>query len=280
MNFFSGRDLFIATKHRKEKVIAPLLTEALGVNCISNPQLDTDSLGTFSGEVQRPGDPLETIRKKCFLAVETYQCDLVVASEGSFGPHPFLPFVAADDELMMLIDYRNNIEIIVRELSTETNFNAGIIRSEKELMEFANSVHFPSHALILKAAKDDFSGMQKGIQNEQELVEAFHRIYANKKSVYVETDMRAMYNPSRMKVIESAAHKLITKINSSCPQCQFPGFDVVEVIPGLRCEVCHCATNSTLKHKLQCARCKYTEELLYPKGKKVENPMYCDYCNP
>jgi hypothetical protein len=277
---FSGRDLIIATKHKKEKVITPLIRDALGVNCLTIPDLDTDLLGTFSGEFQRLGNPLETLRKKCLLAIDTYNCDLLIASEGSFGPHPLMPFVAADDEWLMLMDRRNDLEIVVREISTETNFNAKTVLTENELLEFAHSVHFPSHALILKAAKDDFSGMQKGIQNEQELVEAFHRLYAYKKSVYVETDMRAMYNPSRMKVIESATHKLIAKINSSCPQCQFPGFDVVEVIPGLRCEVCHCATSSTLKHKLQCARCKYTEELLYPKGKKVENPMYCDYCNP
>ena len=64
MDFFSGRDLYIATKHNKERVIAPLLSKILNVNCIPTPQLDTDALGTFSGEILRPGDPLETIKKR------------------------------------------------------------------------------------------------------------------------------------------------------------------------------------------------------------------------
>lgn len=277
---FSGRDLIIATKHKKEKVITPLIRDALGVNCMTIPDLDTDLLGTFSGEIQRPGNPLETIRKKCLLAAETYNCDLLIASEGSFGPHPLMPFVTADDEWLMLMDRRNDLEIVVREISTETNFNAKTVRSENELLEFAHSVNFPSHALILKASKDDYTNMTKGLQNAKDLIEAFDKLFSINRSVYVETDMRAMFNPTRMKVIESAVHKLIAKINSSCPACHLPGFDVVEVIPGLPCELCHCPTNSSLKHKLQCARCGFIEEKLYPKGKKEENPMYCDNCNP
>ena len=57
---FQNRQLLIATKHNKERVIAPLLEEALGVTCVVNDTFDTDTLGTFTGEVERTLDPLAT----------------------------------------------------------------------------------------------------------------------------------------------------------------------------------------------------------------------------
>jgi hypothetical protein len=88
--YFEGRQLLIATKHNKERVIAPLFEKALGVTCIVPDNFDTDLLGTFSGEVEREQDPLSTARRKCLLAMQQANCDLAIASEGSFGPHPSL----------------------------------------------------------------------------------------------------------------------------------------------------------------------------------------------
>ncbi len=85
---FEGRYLVIATKHNKEKVIAPILERELGVKCFVPVNLDTDALGTFTGEVERKDDPITTARKKCLLAMELENCDMAIASEGSFGPHP------------------------------------------------------------------------------------------------------------------------------------------------------------------------------------------------
>lgn len=45
---FKGRNLLIATKHEKEKVIAPILDKELGVNCFVVTNLDTDEFGTFT----------------------------------------------------------------------------------------------------------------------------------------------------------------------------------------------------------------------------------------
>ena len=119
---FKGRKLLIATKHEKEKVIAPILEKELGVSWFVINDFDTDELGTFTGEIERKDDPIITARKKCLLAIELTNCDLAVASEGSFGPHPTIYFVPADDEFLLFFDKKNDLEIIVRELSTETNF--------------------------------------------------------------------------------------------------------------------------------------------------------------
>lgn len=119
---FAGRRLLIATKHEKEKVIAPILERELGVTCFVSEKFDTDTLGTFTGEVARHDDPLTTARKKCQMAMVLNECDLAVASEGSFGPHPYLFFVPANEELLLFLDKKNNLEITVRELTTDTNF--------------------------------------------------------------------------------------------------------------------------------------------------------------
>ena len=209
---FKGRKLVIATKHDKEKVIGPLIEAAVGVHCFIPENFDTDLLGTFTGEVERKDDPLTTLRNKCLKALELTGCNLGIASEGSFGPHPSIFFVPADDELLIFIDKKNNLEIIVRELSTKTNFNGGEIKTEKQLHEFATNANFPSHGLILRKAKDDFSEIVKGITSWQKLTDTFEIFIGKVGVAYAETDMRALYNPTRMGIIETAAKKLVQKI--------------------------------------------------------------------
>lgn len=277
---FKGRNLLIATKHEKEKVIAPILEKELGVKCVVSSNFDTDILGTFSGEIERKEDPITTARNKCILAMEISNYDLVVASEGSFGPHPNIPFIAADDEFLLFIDKKNNLEIIVRELSTETNFNAAEIRSEEELKQFINTANFPSHALILRKSNNDFTEIIKGITDNELLNNRFHYFISKYKTAYIETDMRAMYNPTRMKVIEQATQKLVKKLNSCCPTCNTPGFDISDSKKGLLCELCNNPTRSTLSYFYICKKCNYTKEEMYPHGKLKEDPMYCDICNP
>jgi hypothetical protein len=277
---FKGRGLVIATKHEKEKVIAPLLEEALGVVCFIQEDFDTDTLGTFTGEIERELDPISTARQKCLMAMEASNCDLGIASEGSFGPHPSLFFVSADDEFLIFLDKKNNLEIIVRELSTETNFNGSQIKNEQELLAFADLIKFPSHGLILRQSKTDNSDLVKGITSLEDLKRSFHLMLEKFSAVYAETDMRAMYNPSRMNVIENAAKKLVDKINACCPQCNIPGFGVTDSKKGLECSLCGSPTNSTLSFISSCQKCTFKKEEMYPHKKTTEDPMYCDFCNP
>jgi hypothetical protein len=277
---FEGRNLLIVTKHEKEKVIAPILEKELGVRCFLTNNFDTDELGTFSGEIERKGDPVSTVREKCLRAMQQVNCDLAVASEGSFGPHPTIFFAPADDEFLLFLDKRNDLEIIVRELSLETNFAGSEIGTEIELNEFAENALFPSHALIVRKSQKDFSTIIKGITNSTVLKAAFDELITEYGTAFVETDMRAMYNPTRMKVIEKAAIKLAQKIKSLCPNCKTPGFGITKVSDGLPCEVCCFPTRSTLSYISTCKKCNHTKEERYPNGKTTEKPMYCDYCNP
>lgn len=277
---FTGRKLLIATKHEKEKVITPLLEKALGVKCFVAENFDTDILGTFTGEVERTDDPVSTARSKCLIAMSLNDCDLAIASEGSFGVHPFLFFIYADDEIVMFIDKKNDLEITARELSTETNFNGEKIKTEKQLFDFAEKSKFPSHALILRKSKEDYTEIIKGITDRGQLKKYFNEFLEKYAVAYVETDMRAMYNPTRMSVIGRAVQKLVDKINSYCSQCNTPGFGITEAKPGLPCNLCGSITRSTLSYIYTCKKCSFTKEEMYPHKKTTEDPTYCDYCNP
>ncbi len=277
---FANRKLVIATKHEKEKVIAPLFEKAFNVNSFVPKNFDTDLLGTFTGELERQADVLATLRNKCLMAMDLNNCDLGVASEGSFGMHPSIFFVSADDEFIILIDRKNNLEIIERELSTHTNFNGNEIKTVKQLNEFAHSVKFPSHALILRKASGDTTEIMKGINSRENLEKGFKHFINKYGSVYAETDMRALYNPTRMEVIGRAAEKLVTKIQSLCPECSTPGFGITSATKGLPCNSCGFATQSIISYTRECSKCGYRKEDMFPHNKTTEDPMYCDICNP
>lgn len=277
---FKGRKLVIATMHEKQRVIAPIFESKLGVKCIIDKTLNTDLFGTFSGDIERKDSVIEVLRSKCSQAMKVTKTDLAIASEGSFGCHPYSFFSPANEEWLMFIDRENQLEIVEKVISSETNLNGAFIKSQQELLEFANKCNFPSHALIIKDQEKNFSFLQKGICSKKELIKQFKECMLTHGFVFVETDMRALFNPTRMKVIERATQKLIDKILNCCPVCETPGFGIVNAIEGLPCKSCNSATKSILYHILTCQKCEHTNKLIYPTGKTSEDPMYCDRCNP
>lgn len=277
---FSGRKLLIVTQHGKERVIAPTMESQLGVICTHAKNFDTDQFGTFTGETERTLDPLSAAREKCIGGMTLNCCDLAVASEGSFFPHPNIPFVPLHEEVLIFIDTRNNLEISIKQHSIETNFGSTVATREEDLIDFAHQSKFPAHKLMLRKTKDDFDEIFKGIGDWQTLLTTFSKLLKKYASVYVETDMRAMNNPTRMSVIQSATRKLVDKINSLCPSCNTPGFGVMHIQSGLPCELCGAPTKSILSEIHQCKACSFQFEKLYPNQKTTEDPMYCDFCNP
>lgn len=279
MELFQGRKLIIATQHGKERVLAPPLRAALGVRPWVPADLDTDQFGAFSGEVVRTDDPLTAARRKCELAMERTGGDLAVASEGSFGAHPHIPFVPGNEELVLLVDRRNGLEIFGQELTTTTNFAGRSVGDWSAAKAFATEAGFPEHRLILRPAKGETTAIVKGIGDWEELRRHVTTLLQQQESLFLETDMRAMYNPTRMQVIAAAAERLIAKVKQCCPACQTPGYSVVETLPGLPCADCGLPTRSIRAYRYACQRCAHTETAERT-DKPTEIPMYCDYCNP
>ena len=120
--FFANRVGVLATMHRKEKVIAPILEQELGIKLQIPENFNTDRFGTFTRDRDRPGNQRSTARLKAESALELTGESLAIASEGSFGPHPSFPMVACNCELVVLVDRAHNLEIFGQEISLGTNY--------------------------------------------------------------------------------------------------------------------------------------------------------------
>ncbi|NBP67175.1 MAG: hypothetical protein EBR30_11085 [Cytophagia bacterium] len=275
VGFFKGRKAVIATKHAKEKVMQPLLHNYLGVDCFTLYEFDTDVFGTFAGEVERRLAPKDTLREKINAAMQISKADLGFGSEGSFGPHPQIPFIPCDIELVMMIDQKHNLEVVASHLTTETNFRQAQVSTIQDLHGFLESVDFPTHSVILKEEKS--KEIRKGINNWGDLYQATLALGLGRNVLTIETDMRAMFNPTRMQVIESTTKMLLDKVMQQCPACNMPGYGDEEFVSGLPCSLCGEATDLVKQKIIHCPHCgHHTSHDI----KKKASPMYCNHCNP
>ena len=279
-----NRTAILATMHQKERVMAPILERELGVNIVVPTDLDTDSFGTFTREVKRLGTQIEAAREKASKALDIAGETLAFASEGSFGPHPGMPYLPANLEIVILLDRVNNLELIGESLSVETNYSHQLVFSIEEAVNFAKQAGFPEHGLVVIAGDVALGNGEivKGISTEKQLFDAVEA--GLKKSstgrVHIETDMRAMHNPTRMKNIENATLDLVKKFHRFCPECGWPGFEVAERKIGLPCGLCYFPTQIVRSQIYQCRNCSYTKEELFPNGTETADPAQCQYCNP
>ncbi len=276
-SFFANRTVVIATMHHKEQAIAPLIESALRVKTQVPDDFDTDRLGTFTRDIQRPADQLATARLKAEAALALTGESIAIASEGSFGPHPQVPFAACDRELVLLLDTRHQLEIVGEALSTQTNFQGQTIRSVQAALDFAKAVGFPEHGLVVVS-----SAIIKGITTEASLIEAVTLALEQSpdRQAHIETDMRALYNPTRMQVIGEATAALVQNIKQLCPECGFPGFTTAQRYPGLPCGLCQAATLLTLSVVCRCKHCRFQQTRQFPDGNQFADPTYCPCCNP
>jgi hypothetical protein len=279
---FGNRTAVLATMHGKEQVIAPILEEQLGIHVVVPANFNTDHFGTFTGEIERTGTQIEAARLKAQRSLELTGERLAIASEGSFGPHPSSPFIASNLEIVLLLDTRHDIEIVGTALSMETNHSHKTVRTLKEAKDFASKIGFPQHGLIVSATQKSSPQdlIFKGIVSEASLKEALQTVFGQSPTALIQTDMRAMHNPTRLKVIAEATRDLVAKVGSFCPQCGWPGFGVTKRRIGLPCEWCLAPTELVLAVVSECKKCSHRIEQKYPEGKEFADPGRCLFCNP
>lgn len=280
MSIFEHRTLLVATKHQKEKIIGPLFEKAFGGKVIVPKDFDTDQMGTFSGEIERMEDPISAARIKCEKAHEITGIDLVLSSEGSFGPHPSLIFLPCNEEILFLKDFAHQLEIIVSSRTLETNYASFTYSTPQALKEFMQVVKFPKHYLMLKNASNDFSEMTKGISSHKQLNKLIQEKLSKFGTFFLETDMRAFANPTRRKHIRKVARELIRRMKCVCPTCERPGLSIKELVKGLPCGHCLRPTSGILKWVYICEGCGYSKVKNNKKNSGLQDPMYCDFCNP
>jgi hypothetical protein len=279
---FKDRKLVIATMHGKERVIAPILERELGVKVILPVGFDSDKYGTFTRDIERAGNQLEAARLKLKVAMEMTGVDLGVSSEGSFGAHPSIPFVQSDFELILFVDAKHGYEIRGHHRTAETNFEGQDITSLEEALVFAKKIGFPEHGVIVRRRKDGRGWIDKTIRTEDQLIETVKRKLARPftHKLFIETDMRADRNPTRMLAIEQATLDLLKNIRSECPQCAAPGFVCINFEKGLKCSLCGSPTDLPMNDIYSCGQCAYEEKRPVVEFGESADPKYCQYCNP
>ena len=280
MDFFKGRKVVIATKHKKEKVLQPLIESELGVNTFVPSDFDTDVFGTFTLDIKREGTALDALNKKVSTAMDIYDTDIAIASEGSFGPHPEVPFVNSNLELVMLLDKKNKIEIIGKHFSTNTNFNQKYVDNINEAIEFAESVGFPEHGVIVRC-DEHAKEIYKDIENWNDFNNIVSLILEKnpKHNVFLETDMRAHRNPTRMKNIEKAGIDLIKNTKNTCPDCGTPGLQSKEPTDFLPCGLCGLKSEIPCEYCYICQKCDFFENRRITDDSCID-PGRCQNCNP
>lgn len=279
---FEGRTLVVATMHGKERVIAPLLEERLGVRCVVPEGFDSDRFGTFTREVPRAGDALAAARAKVRAAMQLVGADLGVASEGCFGPDPAAPFVSSDLELVLLRDERAGQEVRGSFRTFETNVAGAWVQSAEEALAFAARVGFPAHGVIARA--DDRSAREicKALDTEEALLGAVRALLGRSPDgrIYLESDLRAHRNPTRMRAIGRATEALLENVASCCPRCAAPGFSVVELRRGLPCAWCRRPTDLPREEVRRCEPCGAEVSEPSTRYGEASDPRYCGACNP
>jgi len=284
--YFKNRTCHVASLHEKHLAIAPVFASILGLNTEPFP-INTDLLGTFTKEVERSLSPMLCAKEKCLMAIDALslhgQADIVIGSEASFGPHPYLPFSAAGHEILYFIDTKNHFELSIQELFLKTNFAFDLFDDFSLLNKAVENWGFPSHALIVKAHQPkEQNTIFKGISTLDALYDAFiqSKSLSFDQKVSVETDMRAHKNPTRMETIRELATKFAIRIKNFCPSCHTPGFGIIETKKGLPCDECSFPTDLNLSLLFGCAKCTYQEDREREDQKRSADPRYCPMCNP
>lgn len=283
-NTYQDTCIIIPTKHAKSIAIAPPFWNHLQADILEY-YIDTDKLGSFSGEVERKENAIQCARSKCQWALELLgeKVERCIASEGSFGPHIHIPFLPCDHEVLYFIDRKLGFHLHMSHITEKTNYQMKSLGSLEELHQFTDTSQFPSHALIIRPNNRSNSDIIfKGIQDLSTLEQAFEqsRNASIDGKVWVETDMRAQFNPSRMAAIGELADKMARRLATSCPSCNAPGWGIINTKKGLNCEHCHQETAMVSHEIYGCVLCDHTEILPRADGMKTAPQMHCGKCNP
>ncbi|CAM2766138.1 DUF6671 family protein [Legionella worsleiensis] len=276
--YYKNHCVLLASKHQKEQAIAPPFEKVLSCS-LEVLEFDTDQFGTFTGEIPRVLSPYETCLLKAKSAAEQHGFSCSVASEGSFGPHPLLPFIASAQEIMVFVDREHDWVIAEQLVSQKTNYAMQTINQKTDIEPFLHQVQFPSHGLIVQLQSDK-RVLAKGIKDRDLLFHHLTAGFQHDDELIVTTDMRAMMNPLRMEVIGELANKLALRIACVCTQCSSPGFGFKSTHGALPCACCGSASSFYAQEVWGCITCDHQEYKMRKDQLLEADPAYCNYCNP
>jgi len=280
---YSGRRISLATMHAKEKAISPAVTSMLGAQIVLPSRLDTDVLGTFTGEIERVGTMGEVAIAKARMGMQRTGLKLGIASEGTYGRHPYIPFAIGGSELMVFVDDEYDLIIFESLIDDNPCFEHLVTSDFEQVKGFLERVGFPAQGVIISASGQEKARVFfKGLKTLKDVEIAFQEASSLDKdqSILIQTDMRAHFNPRRMEKIAELAAKLCKRIRSPCPKCTSPGFGKPGSTKPLPCSSCGEPTSMASGRFFECVSCDYSEFKGREDGLKSADPLHCPCCNP
>ncbi len=278
---YAGLVAVLATKHEKLPLIGPPLEEAIGLQ-VKAVAVNTDVLGTFAGDIPRRGSPLETAIAKARLGMSATGHAIGLASEGSIGPDPTMPFINTDKELVVLVDDDSGIVVWEIHSSWDIVAAATSVGTGDDLGAFLAKACFPDHQLIVRPNIGPVHPIHKGISSIEKLGSAIAECaaVATDGLARVETDLRAHGCPSRRAVIAGAAQRLASRIAARCPACGAPGWGPRSVVFGIPCAWCGTEVARPRAETYSCPACEHLETRGLVSPEERADPGECPQCNP
>ncbi|WP_273430076.1 DUF6671 family protein [Chitinibacter tainanensis] len=274
-----GERVLVASRHHKAAAMQRPFAALLGVELWSPPELDTDRFGTFSGEIERPGPPVAMLQAKIALAQADYPAQRYwLASEGSYGPHPYWPQLAVGEEWLMWLDAQTGQSLTERRRFTTRHYGAWMISNWAELRARLAQCPLPALALTLRPLAGDLPA-QKALRDVAAVEVAYAEyVAAGSPAVVLALDMRAHLHPPRQRSLRRLATRLAHRLATACPACGAAGFGERQLQPGLPCADCGLATAQPAALVYACSQCGHRE--LHRHYHTPADPRWCDYCNP
>ncbi len=290
-NCYRGAKAALATMHGKASVIGPAMASHLGLEIVTPTGIDIDVLGTFTGETPRIGTMRDVAVRKARLGMRASRLPIGIASEGSFGPHPAIPFLHVGMELMVFVDDERDLVISESLVAEQTNHNVTTASDISELDAFLGRVLFPTHGLVVRPNRTDSSWWRlhpelvrvcKGIVTRDALAQAVGEAAcaSEDRRAQVMTDMRAHMNPIRMNTISDLATRLARRVATECPACDAPGFGRIALSAGIPCAVCGTESIVPRGDLMGCATCDCKLEKRQLPVREYAEAGECPRCNP
>ena len=269
-----------ATKHGKEAVVAPHFASSLSMS-VAVVDFDTDTLGTFTGEVERKGSVLDAAFEKARAGAESSADGLGLGSEGAIGPSHELPLLMSDVEVLAFVDLRRGTAVSEFVTSHSIKIIGITVRPHTDYHSRLASGSFPDHGVIVLPADGSMSPVFKGLHSFDEVDSAVRvcAVASSNGNARIETDLRANHCPSRRAAISEVASRLATRLRTQCPDCEAPGWGVVSYEHGVPCSLCGDVVAVPAREVLGCSACGARHVATTPIRTSV-SPARCPRCNP
>jgi hypothetical protein len=278
LNAYRDAKVVLPTLHGKGVLAKHAFKEHLGMY-VEELEIDTDQFGTFSGDIERKLSPTESAIAKAKLGLTLSGHTYALASEGTVGADPTVPFINSDIECVVFVDSVNDVIISHIYRSFDISAYTHEYTAGEDLDAFLSKADFPNHQLIVKSLDSGVIALAKGISTKPDLMSVLHKAKEDGlKKVVIESDLRAHASPSRAENIRKAFIELAIRISSLCPGCESPGWGITSSLRGLPCTDCGEDSDAIRAYVYGCLSCTFTAE-----GDPIAtsiDPSRCSWCNP